>query len=132
MKRYRVWQANREIFLFPENWMEPEFRLDKTDLFQALEATCSRATSRRISSRARFRTYLKGLELRARLDIVATYLDQDLTNPGESTLYTLAALTELRASISSARIRAAHGMDGRRCRSISKATIWCSSSGAGA
>ena len=35
MKRYRVWEANREIFLFPENWMDPELRLDKTDLFQS-------------------------------------------------------------------------------------------------
>ena len=26
MKRYRVWEANRKIFLFPENWLEPEFR----------------------------------------------------------------------------------------------------------
>jgi Salmonella virulence plasmid 28.1kDa A protein len=23
MSRYRVWQANREVFLFPENWMDP-------------------------------------------------------------------------------------------------------------
>src|SRR5207247_2785724 len=37
--RFRVWGANREIFLFPENWMEPELRLDKSDLFQALEGT---------------------------------------------------------------------------------------------
>ena len=29
MKRYRVWEANRKIFLFPENWLEPEFRDDK-------------------------------------------------------------------------------------------------------
>src|SRR5207249_4013839 len=36
--RFRVWGANREIFLFPENWMEPELRLDKSDLFQAWEA----------------------------------------------------------------------------------------------
>ncbi|HEV2665981.1 MAG TPA: neuraminidase-like domain-containing protein, partial [Blastocatellia bacterium] len=28
MKRYRVWEANRKIFLFPENWLEPEFRGD--------------------------------------------------------------------------------------------------------
>jgi hypothetical protein len=26
MKRYRVWEANRKIFLYPENWLEPEFR----------------------------------------------------------------------------------------------------------
>ena len=26
-KRYRVWDANRKIFLYPENWIEPESRL---------------------------------------------------------------------------------------------------------
>jgi hypothetical protein len=27
LKRYRVWDANRKIFLYPENWIEPELRL---------------------------------------------------------------------------------------------------------
>jgi ATPase family associated with various cellular activities (AAA)/ABC toxin N-terminal region len=26
-KRYRIWDANRKIFLYPENWIEPELRL---------------------------------------------------------------------------------------------------------
>jgi hypothetical protein len=26
-KNYRVWDANRKIFLYPENWIEPEPRL---------------------------------------------------------------------------------------------------------
>src|SRR5262249_41974439 len=26
MKRYRVWEANRKVFLFPENWLEAELR----------------------------------------------------------------------------------------------------------
>ena len=26
-KRYRVWDANRKIFLYPENWIEPKLRL---------------------------------------------------------------------------------------------------------
>jgi hypothetical protein len=26
-KRYRVWDANRKVFLYPENWIEPELRL---------------------------------------------------------------------------------------------------------
>jgi hypothetical protein len=26
-KRYRIWNANRKIFLYPENWIEPEPRL---------------------------------------------------------------------------------------------------------
>src|SRR6266699_5394031 len=27
LKKYRVWDANRKIFLYPENWVEPELRL---------------------------------------------------------------------------------------------------------
>ena len=27
-KRFRVWQANREVFLWPENWLEPTLRDD--------------------------------------------------------------------------------------------------------
>ena len=26
MKRYRIWDADRRIFLYPENWLEPEPR----------------------------------------------------------------------------------------------------------
>jgi SpoVK/Ycf46/Vps4 family AAA+-type ATPase len=27
LKKYRVWDADRKIFLYPENWIEPELRL---------------------------------------------------------------------------------------------------------
>ena len=37
MKRYRVWEANRKVFLFPENWLEPELRDDKSPFFKELE-----------------------------------------------------------------------------------------------
>src|SRR4029077_15410060 len=26
-KNYRIWDANRRIFLYPENWIEPDLRL---------------------------------------------------------------------------------------------------------
>ena len=29
-KRYRVWDASRRVFLYPENWIEPELRLSPT------------------------------------------------------------------------------------------------------
>jgi hypothetical protein len=32
-KKYRVWDANRKIFVYPENWIEPELRL--TTAFRA-------------------------------------------------------------------------------------------------
>ena len=38
MKNYRVWEANRKVFLYPENWIEPELRDDKTPFFVNLES----------------------------------------------------------------------------------------------
>ena len=89
MKRYRVWEVNRKIFLFPENWMEPELRLDKTDLFQTLEGDLLQGDVTSDLVEDAFLAYLKGLDLRARLDIVATYLEQDAVNPGQSVLHVL-------------------------------------------
>jgi peptidoglycan hydrolase-like protein with peptidoglycan-binding domain len=34
MKRYRVWEANRKVYLFPENWLEPELRDDPSPFFK--------------------------------------------------------------------------------------------------
>jgi hypothetical protein len=89
MKRYRVWQANREIFLYPENWMEPELRTGMTDLFQSLESDLLQGDITDDLANQAFLNYLTGLELRSRLDVVASYLDQNLTDAGESTLHVL-------------------------------------------
>ncbi len=43
MQAYRVWQANREVFLYPENWINPPLRDDKSDPFVALENVSRRA-----------------------------------------------------------------------------------------
>lgn len=32
--RYRVWEANRKVFLWPENWLEPELRDDQSPFFK--------------------------------------------------------------------------------------------------
>lgn len=34
MSRYRVWEANRKVFVFPENWLEPELRDDQSPIFK--------------------------------------------------------------------------------------------------
>jgi hypothetical protein len=39
MKNYRVWEAARKVFLYPENWIEPDLRVDKSPLFEQLENT---------------------------------------------------------------------------------------------
>jgi Tc toxin complex TcA C-terminal TcB-binding domain/ABC toxin N-terminal region/Neuraminidase-like domain/Salmonella virulence plasmid 28.1kDa A protein len=37
MKRYRIWEANREVFLYPENWLIESQRPNRTEIFQKLE-----------------------------------------------------------------------------------------------
>ena len=38
MQNYRVWEANLKVFLYPENWTEPELRDDKSPFFRELES----------------------------------------------------------------------------------------------
>jgi SpoVK/Ycf46/Vps4 family AAA+-type ATPase len=40
-KRYRAWEANRKVFLYPENWIEPELR-SPVAAFGALAAELDR------------------------------------------------------------------------------------------
>lgn len=88
MKRYRVWEANRKIFLFPENWLEPEFRDDKTHLFQELESALLQGDVSNDLAEDAFFNYLKKLEELARLDIVTMYLEEK-QDPASNTLHVI-------------------------------------------
>ncbi len=85
MKCYGVWEANRKIFLFPENWLEPEFRDDKTHLFSELEGDLLQGDVSSDLVEDAFLNYLKKFDELARLDIVAMYLED---GPG-STLHVI-------------------------------------------
>lgn len=37
MERYRIWQAAREVFLYPENWLIESQRPNRTEIFKKLE-----------------------------------------------------------------------------------------------
>ncbi|WP_337287743.1 neuraminidase-like domain-containing protein [Candidatus Methylomirabilis sp.] len=86
MKRYRVWEANRKIFLFPENWLEPEFRDDKTHLFTELEGALLQGDVSSDLVEDAFLNYLKKLDELARLDIVAMHIE-DNSGPARRTLH---------------------------------------------
>jgi peptidoglycan hydrolase-like protein with peptidoglycan-binding domain len=88
MKRYRVWEANRKIFLFPENWLEPEFRDDKTHLFAELEGALLEGDVSKDLVEDAFLNYLKKLEELARLDIVGMHLE-DNADPARRTLHVI-------------------------------------------
>lgn len=89
MNRYRVWEANRKIFLFPENWLEPEWRDDKTHLFGELEGKLLQGDVSNDLVEDAFYGYLKKLEELARLDIVAMYCEEDPISPQANKLHVI-------------------------------------------
>jgi hypothetical protein len=69
MKNYRVWEANRKVFLYPENWIEPELRDDKTPFFKELETELLQSELADKTVEKALINYLYKLDEVARLDI---------------------------------------------------------------
>lgn len=72
MGRYRVWEANRKILLYPENWADPELVTGSPE-FERWKTQTSQpgATARIVEDE--FGRYLKGLASYSNLTIVAVH-----------------------------------------------------------
>lgn len=84
-KNYRVWQANRKVFLYPENWIEPSLRKNKTELFKAAEDFLQQDEVNDRNCEQAYNTYLTGLNDVSHLDVRAIYVDDpkaDLSSGG--------------------------------------------------
>lgn len=86
---YRVWEANRKVFLYPENWIEPELRDDKTPFFKDLEAQIIQNAVTAENVEDAVHTYLEKLDEVAHLEIAATYHEKE-TDPVVDILHVFA------------------------------------------
>jgi hypothetical protein len=73
MKNYRVWEANRKIFLYPENWILPELRDDKSPFFKELENELLQNDVTEQTAGNALVSYLGKLDEVANLDVRALY-----------------------------------------------------------
>jgi hypothetical protein len=73
MKNYRIWEATRKIFLYPENWILPELRDDKTQFFRQLESGLLQDEINEASVRREYLAYLNKLSQVAQLKICGLY-----------------------------------------------------------
>ena len=73
MKNYRVWEANRKVFLYPENWIEPELRDDKSPFFKELENELMQNEISKATAEDALKHYLEKLDQVARLEIMGMY-----------------------------------------------------------
>ena len=73
MKQFRVWEANRKIFLYPENWVEPELRDDKSPFFLELENALLQSDITSESAEQAYISYLARLDEVARLEVAGVF-----------------------------------------------------------
>jgi hypothetical protein len=73
MKYYRVWEANRKVFLYPENWIEPELRDEKSPFFKELENELMQNDISNDTAEEAFLNYLEKLDQVANLEIRTIY-----------------------------------------------------------
>ena len=73
MKHYRVWEANRKVFLYPENWIVPELRDHKSPYFKELESELLQNEVTSDTVETAFMNYLQKLHQVARLEICGAY-----------------------------------------------------------
>jgi hypothetical protein len=77
MQKYRLWEANRKVFLYPENWIEPELRRDKSQFFKDLENELLQNEVNQYTVETAFQNYLEKLDGVAQLEIAGFYQEDD-------------------------------------------------------
>ncbi|MBI2998767.1 MAG: hypothetical protein HYY46_10020, partial [Deltaproteobacteria bacterium] len=80
MRKYRVWEANRKVFLWPENWIEPELKKDKSQFFKDLENELLQNEINQYTVETAFSNYLEKLGGVAQLEIAGFYQEDDGDN----------------------------------------------------
>ncbi|KPI41866.1 uncharacterized protein AB675_5621 [Cyphellophora attinorum] len=73
MSKQTVWTANRKVWLWPENWMIPSLRDDKTPIYTDMESELLQRDVNPTNVLESFKTYVDKLDQIAHLRAVAIY-----------------------------------------------------------
>ena len=76
-KNYRIWEAARKVFLYPENWIEPELRDNKSVFFKEFEDGLLQDEVTFETAERLYREYLYKLDQVSRLEIMGMYQDEE-------------------------------------------------------
>jgi hypothetical protein len=75
MRNYRVWEANRKVFLFPENWLFPELRDDKSSSFKQLESALGQGELTQDLANRAFGQFLGDVAQMGQVEVLGMYED---------------------------------------------------------
>ncbi len=80
MRKYRVWEANRKIFLWPENWIEPELKRDRSPFFKEMENELLQNEVTQENAQTALLNYLDKLDSVAQLEIAGFFQEDNGDN----------------------------------------------------
>jgi hypothetical protein len=78
MRSYRLWEANRKVFLYPENWLLPELRDDKSPEFRALESQLAEDELTANKANVVFGRFLSAVNSAAQTRVVSMFEHTDI------------------------------------------------------
>lgn len=70
---YRIWEANREVFLYPENYLVPSIRKSKTAIFKDLENQLMQVNITQDNVQKAYINYINSFSEIAKVQIVDSY-----------------------------------------------------------
>ena len=73
MSKFSTWQANRKVFLYPENWIDESIRDDKSETFRTIEAVILQSNLSLSSVNSIIRQYIYGVNEIADLQVQAYF-----------------------------------------------------------
>lgn len=85
MQRYRVWEANRKIFLYPENWIESNLRDDKSSFFKELEGELLQKDINKQNVEDALKAYLYKVDEVANMEVIGVYIEMATDINGNTT-----------------------------------------------
>lgn len=81
-KNYRVWEANRKVFLYPENYIKPELRITRSEIFDAAQSILlQNEVTEDVAEQALLR-YLEELDGVSNLEVAGSYHETGLADDG--------------------------------------------------
>lgn len=83
MQRYRVWEANRKVFLYPENWIVAELRDDKSPFYKELESELLQKDINTQTVQDALKNYLFKVDEVANLKVVGLFLEERIGSDGK-------------------------------------------------
>jgi hypothetical protein len=90
MKRYRVWEANRKVFLWPENWLEPELRDDQSPFFEELMSELLQGDVTEDRAATAMGKYLAKLDMVAKLEPAGIHYAENDPGTADDVAYVVA------------------------------------------